>query len=74
MGKKNPFVNHKDVAGDTRQGLRSAAGGWLFNEKVVYIFYAFEMNPRQHPSGMTNNLGRKSVGGFSQTSCSKINN
>jgi len=26
LGKENPFVNHKDVAGDTRQGSHSAAG------------------------------------------------
>ena len=26
LGKKNPFVNHKDVVGDTRQGSRSAGG------------------------------------------------
>jgi len=26
LTKENPFVNHKEVAGDTRQGSRSAAG------------------------------------------------
>ena len=26
LGKENPFVNHKDVAGDTGQGWRSADG------------------------------------------------
>ena len=26
LGKENPFVNHKDVAGDTRQRWRTAAG------------------------------------------------
>jgi hypothetical protein len=26
LGKENPFVNHKDIAGDTRQESRSAAG------------------------------------------------
>ena len=26
LGKENPFVSHKRVAGDTRQGWRSADG------------------------------------------------
>ena len=36
LGKENPFVNHKDVAGATRQGSRSAAGSdWTDHKAEV---------------------------------------
>jgi hypothetical protein len=36
LGKENPLVNHKEVADDTRQGSRSAAGSdWLDHKAEI---------------------------------------
>ena len=36
LGKENPFAEHKDVAGDTRQGSRSAAGSDWMDHKAEH--------------------------------------